>query len=476
MRFLRPLSLLPLTAALVLAGCGGGSEDAPPARGTIMSALADAQLNPDQTWPIPAAQIDAGTSASGVQALTGAATCDVHIAYVLYMTRDPKGEAATASTAVFVPSGTNAACTGSRPVVLYAHGTTTEKAFNMADIANNQEGSLTAAMFAAQGYIVVAPNYLGYDLSSLGYHPYLNAEAQAVDMVDGLRAANSYLKASGLGTPSAKLFVTGYSEGGHVAMATQKVLERDYANEFTVTAAAPMSGPYNLSRFVTQVLSSPDYCTSLGSSDPNCAVSAGATLFTPLLLTSWQKSYGDLYGTPADVYQPAYAGFMETLLPSKSSVSDLIADGKLPADSTFRKLYGTGGMINDSFRTAALANSASGVLGAAATNTLLNWTPKAPMAMCYSAADPTVFAYNTTDAQTYFGSKGVAVPALDLRGNPATIAGTLGTAAATLAGAFQATYPAASSTVGTPGTEQDHADAAPFCAAFVRGYFANFAQ
>jgi poly(3-hydroxybutyrate) depolymerase len=301
MRFLRPLSLLPLTAALVLAGCGGGSEDAPPARGTIMSALADAQLNPDQTWPIPAAQIDAGTSASGVQALTGAATCDVHIAYVLYMTRDPKGEAATASTAVFVPSGTNAACTGSRPVVLYAHGTTTEKAFNMADIANNQEGSLTAAMFAAQGYIVVAPNYLGYDLSSLSYHPYLNAEAQAVDMVDGLRAANSYLKASGLGTPSAKLFVTGYSEGGHVAMATQKVLERDYANEFTVTAAAPMSGPYNLSRFVTQILASPDYCTSLGSSDPNCAVNAGATLFTPLLLTSWQKSYGDLYGTPADV-------------------------------------------------------------------------------------------------------------------------------------------------------------------------------
>jgi hypothetical protein len=102
---------------------------------------------------------------------------------------------------------------------------------------------------------------------------------------------------------------------------------------------------------------------------------------------------------------------METLLPSNSSVSDLIAAGKLPADSTFRKLYGTGGMINDSFRTAALANPNAGMLGAAATNSLLNWTPKAPMAMCYSAADPTVFAYNTTDAQTYFGGKGVAAGA-----------------------------------------------------------------
>ncbi|WP_374585786.1 alpha/beta hydrolase family protein [Ideonella dechloratans] len=471
MRFLRPLSLLPLTAALVLAGCGGGSEDAPPARGTIMSALADAQLNPDQSWPIPAAQIDAGTSASGVQALTGAATCDVHIAYVLYMTRDPKGEAATASTAVFVPSGTNAACTGSRPVVLYAHGTTTEKAFNMADIANNQEGSLTAAMFAAQGYIVVAPNYLGYDLSSLSYHPYLNAEAQAVDMVDGLRAAKSYLTASGLGTPSAQLFVTGYSEGGHVAMATQKVLERDYASEFTVTAAAPMSGPYNLTKFVGQIMASPDYCASVGSTDPNCAVNVGATLFTPLLLTSWQKAYG-IYGSASDVYQAAYAGFMETLLPSNSSVDDLVAAGKLPADPTARLLFGTGGMINESFRTAALANASSGLMGAAATNTLLGWKPQNHMAMCYSSADPTVYGYNTTDAQADFYSRGVTVPALNLRGDLATIQTQFGAATAQLAGAFQQTY-----SLSVPQNQgKEHSNAAPFCAAFVRGYFANFAQ
>ena len=30
-----------------------------------------------------------------------------------------------------------------------------------------------AAVFAAQGYIVVAPNYAGYDGSTLDYHPYL---------------------------------------------------------------------------------------------------------------------------------------------------------------------------------------------------------------------------------------------------------------------------------------------------------------
>ena len=34
---------------------------------------------------------------------------------------------------------------------------------------------MIAAMYAAQGFIVVAPNYAGYDISTLGYHPYLNA-------------------------------------------------------------------------------------------------------------------------------------------------------------------------------------------------------------------------------------------------------------------------------------------------------------
>jgi poly(3-hydroxybutyrate) depolymerase len=465
MRFMRPLALLPMAAALVLTACGD-SEDSPPERGAVMYATLAGSAT--------AAQIDAGTSASGLQSLSGTATCDVDIRFVKYMTRDPSGEAVTASEAVFVPSGDDASCTGTRPVLLYAHGTSTDKSFNMADITNNDEGSLAAAIFAAQGYIVVAPNYEGYYESSLTYHPFVNAEAQAVDMIDGLRAAKTHLAEASTVTPSSVLFVSGYSEGGHVAMATQKVMERDYASEFTITAAAPMSGPYNLSKFVTGIMSSPEYCTNLGSTDVNCAVAAGATLFAPLLLTSYQKSYGNLYDATSDVYTSAYADFIETLLPSSSTVAELIAAGKLPNDTTFRLLFGDDGMILESYRTAFLADTSNALLTDLTNNTLISWTPSAPMAMCYSAADPTVFAYNTTDAQTAFAANGVTVPALDLRGSTTTIASTLGTAAATLAGAFQASYPAASSAVGTSGTEEDHSNAAPFCMVFARAVFANY--
>src|SRR6202034_903300 len=105
------------------------------------------------------------------------------------------GEVTMSSGALMVPTGAAGTCSGPRPIVLYAHGTNTNKALNIADITNtsNTEGALIAAMFAAQGYIVVAPNYAGYDISTLGYHPYINAAQNSAEMMDMLAAARAAL-------------------------------------------------------------------------------------------------------------------------------------------------------------------------------------------------------------------------------------------------------------------------------------------
>lgn len=454
-----------VAASLLLAACGGEDENPPPPRATIVTAQLAGSLTAAQFT----AALQSSAQGQGLLQIAGAPTCGVDIRYVLYMTRDPAGLPQTASTAALVPNGSDPRCTGGGtgqlPVVVYAHGTTTLKSFNMADIQNNGEASLVAAMFAAQGFIVVAPNYLGYEASSLNYHPYLNAENQALDVVDGMRAAYTHLNAASTNKPGTKLFVTGYSQGGHVAMAVHRALERDYAAEFTVTASGPMSGPYNLGKFVTLVNSGPNPGTC-PADNINCTVNAGATIFTPLLLTSWQRSYGNVYGAATEAYQDPFAATAETLFPTDTPVDQLIAAGKLPADPTFTKLFGTGGLIQEPFRADYFSNANNGFRKAAELNTLLNFTPKGGVALCYSNADPTVFGFNTTDAQVYFGSKGVLVPALDLRGDLAAIGGTLGPAAAQLAGAFQATYPA-------PNTLGDHGNAAPFCSAFVRGYFSS---
>ncbi len=439
---------LAVLASAALAGCGGGAnnktDDPPPARATIITALVAGAAT--------AAQVDAGTAASGAQALTGKAVCDVEIRYVLYMTRDPMGLPATASAGVLVPKGTAAACTGERPVLLYAHGTTTTKSYNMADVQKNGEASLLMAMYAAQGFIVVAPNYLGYDKSSLSYHPYLNAEAQAIDMVDGLRAAKANLMADSSTKPSSKLFISGYSQGGHVSMATHKIIERDYSSEFTVTASGSMSGPYNMVGFG-------DVVTGAGP------VNAGATLFVPLLLTSYQKSYGNMYASTAEAYQAPYAASIETLFPTDTPIADLIAGGKLPADPTFTKLFGAGGLLNDSFR-AGYQNS--NYRKALQTNTLLGFTPKRPVAMCGGKQDPTVF-YDVNTTLMSMDLKTRAAPLVaatyDLETLSTLPAGIVGQ---TMYGGFQQAKAAA----GANAQAQYHGSLVPpFCTALMRGFF-----
>ena len=397
------------------------------------------------------AQIDAATTASGAQALTGTAKCDVELRYLLYMTRDPAGAPATASAGALVPSGADPACTGERPVVLYAHGTTFTQTKNMANVSSDSEASLLMAMFAAQGFIVVAPNYLGYDRSSLGYHPYLNAEAQAVDMIDGLRAAKAHLVAESATKPSAKLFISGYSEGGHVAMATHKVIERDHGSEFTVTAAGPMSGPYNLSKQFDVVIG------------PG-PVAAGATLFTPLLVTSYQRSYGGIYTTLSDVYQAPFDSAGDRLFPTDTPIDQLIAQGKLPADPTFTKMFGPGGLVTDAFRA---GYAASNFRKASQTNTLLGWTPRRPgtVALCGGAQDPTIFFFNATDMQADFVSRNFLAPAWDLENRASLPAGTAGDQ---IYGGFQAQKAAA----GANAQARYHGTLVPpFCTALMRGLF-----
>lgn len=174
--------------------------------------------------------------------------CTVSTYHMNYETVDPAGNLTVGAGAIIVPSGSDSRCTGGRPIVLYAHGTTTSPTYDISQIDVTDEGALLAAVFAAEGYIVVAPNYVGYDGSTVDYHPYLIADQESKDMIDALTAARASLPTADVptATDGGKLFITGYSEGGYVAMATHSAMQ---AAGMTVTASAPMSGPYALAAF-----------------------------------------------------------------------------------------------------------------------------------------------------------------------------------------------------------------------------------
>lgn len=320
--------------ASTLAACGSDNDSTttPPAK-TGVASLPTGNLikDPLTTKNLTASALTQlfNTTDPDFSKVAATPKCGVRVEYMQYDTVDVKGNKTDATGAVFIPTGTDASCSGNRPIVLNAHGTATTKAYNFAEVgnANNEAGpaaTLLAALFAGQGYVVISPNYAGYDKSSLAYHPYLNAQQQSHEMADALKAGREVVRRTGSATNVAdngKLFITGYSQGGYVAMATTRYLE---TLKEPVTAALPISGPYAMEAFGDVVFGG--------------KVMLGATFFAPLMARNYQEQYGNIYAKPSDMFAPANADEIPSLLPSTSMTDmQLVLSGKLPASAMFQK-------------------------------------------------------------------------------------------------------------------------------------------
>lgn len=348
------------SATALLAACGGSSD---PARGSLVEAATTVTT-------LTAAQIDASTAASGLQALTGKAKCDVKVVALNYFTAGVKGESANASGVMLVPSGTCSATAA--PLVAYARGTEVSKVRTMANPADG-ETFLMASMYAAQGYAVVATDYLGFAKSSYSFHPYLHADSEASAVIDSIRAARNAASTMGASL-SGKVMLTGYSQGGHSSMAAHRAIERDNASEINVVGGAHLAGPYNLS----------------GSLKVPSAV-AGVQFFVPFLVTAWQKVYGTLYTDVKTVFKAPYSDYIESLLPSATlTYTTLVTSGKLPGASGETPNQARDAMFQSAYTTDTQTNTSSGTYIAAQKNDLLGWTPKAKVLLCGGAGDPTV--------------------------------------------------------------------------------------
>jgi pimeloyl-ACP methyl ester carboxylesterase len=450
----RTISLLTVIVAVtLLAACGHGDDSAPPAVTPAAPTRGQLLSTPTMAGSYSASDLlsmlTSDPLGKELLQLTFSPTCTVNVYHMEYETVGGAGEAATASAALMVPTGSGATCSGARPLVMYAHGTNTSKTFNMADLSNNSEGLLMASIFASQGYIVVAPNYAGYDTSTLPYHPYLNGDQQSKDMIDSLAAARSaYATAST--SDNGKVFITGYSQGGYVAMATHKAMQ---AAGTAVTAAAPMSGPYALAAFGDAIFE--------GEVD----MSAPANF--NLVVTSYQHSYQNVYTSPTDVYEAQYASGADELLPSATAISAIYANGQLPQNVLFNSTppspayasmtpattpanlapsfalgFGTPDLVPNAYRLSFLQDAAAnpdggfptattGVPAAAPglalrqdlkTNDLRNWTPTAPVLLCAGDSDPTVFYLNTQLIQSYWATAAPTstVTLLDVDSSPSS--------------------------------------------------------
>ena len=171
--------------------------------------------------------------------------CNTHKHYVTfpvaYWSQTPKGDSLMVSGRVYLPKQRYL-----NGIVLACHYTISSDAEAPSNTFSME------SMFTTKGYAVIMPDYVGYGLSNEELHPYLhwrNAAQTAVDLLNGMPDLLDYYGYS----YSTDVVVTGYSQGGAVALGVARMIEEENALEsdttmqkqWTVRKLYAGAGPYD---------------------------------------------------------------------------------------------------------------------------------------------------------------------------------------------------------------------------------------
>ncbi|MFN8393888.1 MAG: alpha/beta fold hydrolase [Bacteroidia bacterium] len=261
------------------------------------------------------------------------------------------------------------------PMMAYGHGTRLVKHREW-----KMSGEETVcAFFAADGYAVALPDYIGLGRGERD-HLYLHAATEGYAMRDMLLAMRQMMAELGL-KESGQVFISGYSQGGHSALATQKLLQEQPVEGLKVTATAPMSGPYDLGGVQGQVINKP----------------YGYPGYLPFLLFSLQAVHhilpdsGSYFRAPYDSLIPPY-------FDGKHKLKELNpVMPAVPAEALKEELW-----------MDYQQNPENPVRRAIAENALIHWAPEAPTLLCYCKGDEQVDYRNSLvarDTMEALGSK-----------------------------------------------------------------------
>lgn len=165
---------------------------------------------------------------------------------ILYHSRTSRGGDVAASGVVLVPPGTAPA--GGWPVVVDAHGTSGIGRDCAPSLMRDLYHGNQMLQFVHRGWAVIAPDYAG--MGTTGRVEFLNATAEANDVIDGLRAAEQALPAL-----SGRWVLWGHSQGGGAALAVaQRQARRPQPGYLGAVLTAPAA---DLTQALTHAAATP---------------------------------------------------------------------------------------------------------------------------------------------------------------------------------------------------------------------------
>ena len=277
----------------------------------------------------------------------------VEVVSIVYHSSDAKGNDIQASGALLLPQNISP-----MPLLSIQHGTETKNdrvaSVNPLNSVEGTVGILTAAI----GYVTCIPDYPGFGTSHT-VHPYLHAKSLSQSTIDFIIAAKSYCKKNNIALND-QLFLGGYSEGGYATLAVQKELEENYTEDFTITAVAPMAGTYDLNGLADQIFMQ-------------------TTHKWPAYMAFFLYSYDNVYqfNILDDIFNVPYNSIIPSLFDGSKTFAEI--NNQLP-DSVLS-------LLNQDFINKYFSGNEQAFSNALSENSLLDWTPVAPIRFFHGDAD-----------------------------------------------------------------------------------------
>lgn len=322
------------------------------------------------------AQLDSVLNANGVPVSFVGTIYDIDVYKVIYQTVSYDSSTIYASGLLAFP--TNTTCRV--PLASFGHGT-----------ASDREGvpsrgivgeAVIGMVMASLGYVATLPDYIGLGDAPAGLlHPYQDARTEASASIDLLRAARELAPQLHYRLND-QLFLSGYSQGGHTCMATHRTIQTQLPNEFTVTGSCPMSGPYDLSGVMKDVM----------LSDSDYAVPG----YLPYLVFSWNQRY-HFYNSPSEFLQAPYDTLLPPLFNGQYSINYINGFTPSVPKHIFKPevIDSFANNPNHPFRLALLDND------------VYDWRPNAPVYIEFCRADQEVNWHNALTLYNTFKANGV---------------------------------------------------------------------
>ena len=223
---------------------------------------------------------------------------------------------------------------------------------------------------SSSGYLVSAPDYLGFGASAGIMHPYYVAQYSVSTVKDMLLAAQEMFAHYQIPL-NGRLFVAGYSQGGNVSMAITKELETRPLPKLNLIATAAGAGGYNLEGIFHTIMAKDSFPS------PN---------YLAYTVQSFRITY-DL-NTPLSYYfKEPYASRIPSLFNGQNSGTIINNNLSLKLKELFQ----------ESFATGMQTGSDTTFLRLLRTNSLHDWKPSKPFRFYHGTADEIV-PYSDTDS------------------------------------------------------------------------------